>query len=399
AEGIDLQFSANQLINYELTWNPNRLEQRNGRIDRFGQPNDTVFIRLLIMKDTLEMEILELIVNKAQEIKNAYGFVPGFFGDPEAVIDHIMKKRKEKKQVQQTLDLYFNFSSTVMEDLISIFFSKEKLEEMVSDSFYGHVNIDLKEIENRMRLTEATIGDSKTLFEFLKKAVQLYQGEIKPSSENEEIFEITLPTAIQQDIKVEFEGKYLITPNMEISAGRDDVEGISLKNALIAGLVEKIKNEAFSVENQFYGRTAAFLSEVASKVSVIFFIKIRYLVNTKEKSLMEEITRVGLDLFSGEVLDEADIEKIWNADMQNHGKPDSHVKKHLNKALEISNLEELFRQKSQERLSELIQKRNQMIDDLKKQGITNDLEGINDIDVVGIDLLTVTIIYPPVGGQ
>ncbi|MBN2153137.1 MAG: SWF/SNF helicase family protein [Candidatus Lokiarchaeota archaeon] len=38
AEGIDLQYSANILINYELTWNPNRIEQRNGRINRFGQP-------------------------------------------------------------------------------------------------------------------------------------------------------------------------------------------------------------------------------------------------------------------------------------------------------------------------------------------------------------------------
>ena len=36
AEGIDLQYSANQIIHYELPWNPNRLEQRNGRVDRLA---------------------------------------------------------------------------------------------------------------------------------------------------------------------------------------------------------------------------------------------------------------------------------------------------------------------------------------------------------------------------
>ncbi|GAH89106.1 unnamed protein product, partial [marine sediment metagenome] len=77
AEGVDLQFSANQLINYELTWNPNRLEQRNGRIDRFGQPKKKVYIRTFIMDNTLEMDILNLLVNKANRIKEDYGFVPG----------------------------------------------------------------------------------------------------------------------------------------------------------------------------------------------------------------------------------------------------------------------------------------------------------------------------------
>ncbi|MHA1383634.1 MAG: helicase-related protein [Candidatus Helarchaeota archaeon] len=401
AEGIDLQYSAFQLINYELTWNPNRLEQRNGRIDRFGQPNNKVYIRLLILKDTLEMDILELIVNKTNEIKKEYGFVPGFFGDPESVIDHIMEKRKKEKEkrAQRTLDFYFKFSPEVLEDLISIFFSKKNLQEMVDDSFYGHVNINLKEIEQRMRLTEETIGDANTLFEFLKSAVDLYQGEIKPVKDDENVFQITLPGAVQKDIRVEFGDVYLISPKIEISSARNDVEGISLKNPLIAGIVEKVKNEAFSVENEFYGRTAAYLSDEVDKVTAIYFIKIRYIVNTKEKMLMEEITNLGIDLFGGAVLNNEIVNKIWNSSMKNHNKPDFTLKKHLKKALELKNLRELFNKKAQERLQILINDRKQMVEKLKKQGLTTDLKGIDDISIVGIDLLTVTIIYPPVGGS
>jgi helicase-like protein/SNF2 domain-containing protein len=44
SEGIDLQNHCDNLIHYEIPWNPNRLEQRNGRIDRRGQPSPEVFI-------------------------------------------------------------------------------------------------------------------------------------------------------------------------------------------------------------------------------------------------------------------------------------------------------------------------------------------------------------------
>lgn len=44
SEGIDLQLHCNRLIHYEIPWNPNRMEQRNGRVDRYGQKADPVLI-------------------------------------------------------------------------------------------------------------------------------------------------------------------------------------------------------------------------------------------------------------------------------------------------------------------------------------------------------------------
>ncbi len=400
AEGIDLQFSADQIINYELTWNPNRLEQRNGRIDRFGQPKEKVYIRTLILKDTLEMDILEALVHKADEIKKAYGFVPGFFGDPESVIDHLTEKRRKEKRedVQKTLDQWIKFSHEVIEDIVSVFFSKKNVEEMVKDSFYGHNNINLEEIEQRMLLTEQEIGNTNTLLNFIQRAVDLYDGSIEEEKDEEDVLQITLPDQVQKDIGVKFEDKYLITPNREISASRNDIEAVNLKNPLISGLVEKVKNEAFAVDNEFYGRTAAFLSKEASKALAVFHIKIRYLVNTEPKGLMEEITRIGIDLFSGEVLSTEIIESIWKADWENHSKKDIELKKHLNKALAIHNFDKLLNSFAKERLEKIIDERKEMIANLKNQGITTDLQGIDEIEKVGIDLLTITLIYPPIGG-
>lgn len=394
AEGIDLQFSADQIINYELTWNPNRLEQRNGRIDRFGQPKPKVYIRTLIMENTLEMDILEVLVKKAKNIKEEYGFVPGFFGDPESVIEHILTKRK-KQEKQTTIDKWINFSK-VLDDLISIFFSEENIKEMLDDSFYGHTNINLEEIEQRMRLTQEQIGDTQTLLQFTKGAIDLFGGTF--SAVEDEVLQIKLPEPIQKDIGVKFDDKYLITPNMELSALRYDIEGINLKNPLISGLIEKVKNEAFSTHNEFYGRTAAFLSNEALKVSAIFHIKIRYLINTEPKGLMEEIALLGIELFSGEVVSDNLIESVWKSEWKNHEKKDIELKKHLKRVLETPNLEQLFDSLAKERFEKIIQERKEMVANLKKQGIISDLQGVEDIEIVGTDLLTITLIYPPIGG-
>lgn len=68
-EGINLQF-CHLMINYDIPWNPNRLEQRMGRIHRYGQKYE-VFVYNLIASDTIEGKIFKRIFEKLAEIKNA----------------------------------------------------------------------------------------------------------------------------------------------------------------------------------------------------------------------------------------------------------------------------------------------------------------------------------------
>lgn len=390
AEGIDLQFSSNQVINYELTWNPNRLEQRNGRVDRFGQPKDKVYIRTLILEDSLEIQILKNLLSKAQRIKNDYGFTPGFFGDPDSIMDHILKQEPR----QQATLLEF-FDKAIIDEIVSQFFSEERTKEILDDSFYGQSNIDLEEIEERMRITTDQIGDSRTLFEFINQVIDLYEGQLKQINTEEEIFEIVLPDKILQDIGIDIKDfKKKLTPNMEVGVKYDDVEPISLKNPLIAGLIEKVKNEAFLDDNQLYGRTAAFSTEKYDKVSTLYFFKLRYLVDTEPKAIIEEIILVGVELFDSVVLEQATVENIWNSDKQNVKKKEVELKKHLKKALNHPKLEEVIQNKCKDRLNLLIEERRNLISDLKTQGITADLEGLDKLNLIGYDLLAVALVYP-----
>jgi superfamily II DNA/RNA helicase len=70
-EGINLQF-CHLMINYDIPWNPNRLEQRMGRIHRYGQDKE-VFIFNLVASDTREGRVLERLFRKLDDIKEALG--------------------------------------------------------------------------------------------------------------------------------------------------------------------------------------------------------------------------------------------------------------------------------------------------------------------------------------
>jgi superfamily II DNA or RNA helicase len=70
-EGINLQFCS-LMVNYDIPWNPNRLEQRMGRIHRYGQQKE-VHIYNLVAADTREGKVLEALFRKLERIQNALG--------------------------------------------------------------------------------------------------------------------------------------------------------------------------------------------------------------------------------------------------------------------------------------------------------------------------------------
>ncbi len=70
-EGINLQF-CHLMVNYDIPWNPNRLEQRMGRIHRYGQQKE-VYVCNLVAEDTREGRVLTKLFQKLEEIKEALG--------------------------------------------------------------------------------------------------------------------------------------------------------------------------------------------------------------------------------------------------------------------------------------------------------------------------------------
>jgi len=72
SEGLDFQF-CDALVNYDLPWNPMRIEQRIGRIDRYGQQSETVVINNLITPDTVDADIYERCLLRIGVFQQALG--------------------------------------------------------------------------------------------------------------------------------------------------------------------------------------------------------------------------------------------------------------------------------------------------------------------------------------
>jgi superfamily II DNA or RNA helicase len=79
AEGLNLQQRCFNLIHLDLPYNPNRLEQRNGRIDRYGQPHDPQ-IRYLYLADTFEERLLLRLIAKYEKARAQLTFMPDTLG-------------------------------------------------------------------------------------------------------------------------------------------------------------------------------------------------------------------------------------------------------------------------------------------------------------------------------
>jgi superfamily II DNA/RNA helicase len=109
-EGINLQFCS-LMVNYDIPWNPNRLEQRMGRIHRYGQ-NYEVHIWNMISRDTREGQILERLFEKLGRMREALGSdrVFDIVGEiiPGARLDALLKdaifNQRRMEEIEQEIE-------------------------------------------------------------------------------------------------------------------------------------------------------------------------------------------------------------------------------------------------------------------------------------------------------
>ena len=80
AEGLNLQRSARYLLHFDCPWNPSRLEQRNGRLDRHGQPRDVTIYHFVSDQDQ-DLRFLSHVIGKAHEIREDLGSANEIFDE------------------------------------------------------------------------------------------------------------------------------------------------------------------------------------------------------------------------------------------------------------------------------------------------------------------------------
>lgn len=118
SEGINLQQLFDAVVHYDLSWNPTRHQQREGRVDRFGQPAELVRSIMMFSPDSaIDGAVLEVILRKAEEIREATGVTVPLPEDRGPVTDALMASMMLRRGVsrQLTLDLRLDDGAKVME--------------------------------------------------------------------------------------------------------------------------------------------------------------------------------------------------------------------------------------------------------------------------------------------
>lgn len=109
AEGINLQFCS-LVVNYDLPWNPQRIEQRIGRCHRYGQKNDVVVINFLNRKNAADRRVYELLDQKFKLFSGVFGSSDEVLGSLESGVDfekriaEIYQKCKTADDIKEEFD-------------------------------------------------------------------------------------------------------------------------------------------------------------------------------------------------------------------------------------------------------------------------------------------------------
>ncbi len=109
AEGINLQF-CNLVVNYDLPWNPQRIEQRIGRCHRYGQKYDVVVVNFLNKKNAADLRVYELLAEKFRLFDGVFGASDEILGAVESGVDFekriaaIYQQCRSQEQIQFEFD-------------------------------------------------------------------------------------------------------------------------------------------------------------------------------------------------------------------------------------------------------------------------------------------------------
>lgn len=244
-EGINLQF-CHLLVNYDIPWNPNRLEQRIGRVHRYGQKKP-VYIYNLVAGNTREGEVLQRLLEKLEEIRSALGDkVFDVIGDVlhgtslykalaalAANLDD-ERARKEIEKVKSELDV----------DSIS-----KKLEDLLAESL-ATKHIDLTRIRKMLEISKENRIAPEYLQEFFKTAMDVIGGRYRARPDGTIVVE-RIPSELKELMDAhparwqyaDLKFPLVITFDKDVAKDRENVHFVSFGHPILDALLDLIQRD------------------------------------------------------------------------------------------------------------------------------------------------------------
>lgn len=283
SEGINLQDLFTAVFHYDLPWNPNRLEQREGRVDRFGQQKPKVMAYLLYGKDNpIDGVVLKVLLRKVREIKRSLKISMPFPENSETIMDAVLQTvllnpRKIQESLQGTLDFGPDSNITQSELKATKAIEEAAEREKKSRDLFAQYAIKASEIEEDLHHVDEAIGHPKDVEHFVtgcmaylgvqmdvvKKGYRLYPANLP------EVLKATLPESTP--FHVTFQAP---TPENVYYIGRNHPFVEQLCQVMLAAALNK--NSRLRVARSAVIKT----SSVSIKTTLVLF-RVRNVISDK----------------------------------------------------------------------------------------------------------------------
>jgi len=184
SEGVNLQESFDAVVHYDLPWNPNRLEQREGRVDRFGQKRTNVKAILFYGRDNpVDGAVLDVLLRKARQIRKSLGITVPVPTDSETVMETVLKTLFFRTAPERQLSLEDFMPLDTGETIQNVHkrWDEAADREKISRTKYAQHAIKPDEIDRELRETDSVLGDPNAVKSFVTNACQRLGVTIAPN--------------------------------------------------------------------------------------------------------------------------------------------------------------------------------------------------------------------------
>ncbi len=181
SEGINLQEHFDAVLHYDLSWNPTRHEQRDGRVDRYGQPSPTVrVVTYYGIDNQIDGIVLDVLLRKHQSIRSSLGISVPIPVDTNQIINAVfegllLRGDQAIANFQQVLPGLETYLRPQKEALFEEW-DRVSNRESRSRTMFAQEGIKTDEVEQELRAAREAVGSGVDVAEFLTETTELYGG-------------------------------------------------------------------------------------------------------------------------------------------------------------------------------------------------------------------------------
>jgi len=305
SEGINLQQSFDAVVHYDLSWNPTRHEQREGRVDRYGQPSPRVkVVTYYGLDNQIDGLVLEVLLRKHKAIRNSLGIsvpVPGNSQDVVEAIFEGLLLREDASFSQSTLPGFAEYMKPRQAEL-DLQWEAAAEREKRSRTMFAQQAIRVDEVAAELHAARQAIGSGVDVAAFLQDAIRMHRGVVSPhpkslSQEARDLaggvkIDLTeAPRGLRDMLGVErFSARFALPVN-------DDQLYLTRTHPLVEALATYVMNSALDAveleEGQPRARRAGVMrTSAVQRRTTLLLLRLRYHLMTrldgKERQLLAE---------------------------------------------------------------------------------------------------------------